>query len=1190
MLQGLKDCLSSVEVSLKKLSNRNGDLNPELEQAALVLLDVKTRLDEYSGRHQRVLRDLAREQAARGQAEKELDERQKQLQATRQKALDVLESMIDGVMDIDADWRIAYINESAASNLGYRAADLVDKNVWEAFPAVRGTVYEAGYRAAMEQRRASHFETKGLLTPKWYNVRIYPSGEGITVDWEDITERKRMEEELRQSEERYRSLFNGMTEGFALHEMIYDQAGRPVDYRFLEVNPAFERLTGLKREAVVGHRLSEALPGEDPRWVEAYGEVALSGRPAHFENYSPVLKQHYEVFAYRPAPDQFAVLFLNITARKLAEAELHEINEKAHWLARMPDENPNPVLRVTQEGRVLFQNTATRLVGWDCRLGGLLPKPVRALVTEAVAQGDRLVEQVVVIKGRYFSVSVIPFLTEQYLNVYSRDITKRIQVEEELKKAKEEAEIRAGQLHRLNHTLLALGKSSQAMLHAEDETSYMQAVCRIVNKDCGFAMVWIGMAEQDEARSVRPVAYAGFEEGYLETLKITWADTERGRGPTGTAIRSGKPSLCRDMLTDPKFKPWREEALKRGYASSLVLPLLDDGKVFGAITIYSPQADGFAVAEIELLSELANDLAYGLKALRLRAAKAAAQEALLKSEERFRSSVESLLDGFAIFSAVRARGDNGRPGEIVDFRYEYINEKGCEYLGRSYDELINRTRKQAAPIFDNKKNFEREVRVVETGKPEEYEDAYYEKDDQGKKRLARVFEVRSYKLGDGLVNTRRDITGRKKLELELNAQAEQLNEQAKMLDLAHILVRDMQDRIIFWNSGAEKLYGWSKEEALGRNSDELFQTVFPVSRQALVRSLRRSGAWEGELVHTRRDGTQVPVASHQVVHRGKNRRPAAVIEVNNDITALKKLEDALQMASVELEERVKERTEELEVANEELSVEIEESSRVSRALAESEAMLRLAFQQEQAMRNQLIQSEKYAALARLVASVAHELNNPIQTIQNCMYLLKLGSGGDEGNAHIIEMAESESRRIAKLVAQLKETYRPARTLTREVIDVKKLLEEVQNILEPHLGQNRCKMKIFSPGERVRVLGVADQIKQVFLNISLNAIEAMQPEGGTLSIHIAILLAEGERRTSIVFKDTGPGIPAEHLARIFEPFFTTKPKGTGLGLSICYEIVHSHGGEILVESSPEKGAMFKVRLPLIEEGKAEGEGA
>ena len=127
---------------------------------------------------------------------------------------------------------------------------------------------------------------------------------------------KRAEEALRESEERYRSLFNGMTEGFALHEIICDAKDEPCDYRFLDINPAFERLTGLNREDVIGKTHNEVLPDDDSLWVKAYGAVAITGEPTQFENYSPALGRHYEVFAYRPAPSQFAVVFKDITERK----------------------------------------------------------------------------------------------------------------------------------------------------------------------------------------------------------------------------------------------------------------------------------------------------------------------------------------------------------------------------------------------------------------------------------------------------------------------------------------------------------------------------------------------------------------------------------------------------------------------------------------------------------------------------------------------------------------------------------------------------------------------------------------------------------------------------------------------------------------------------------------------------------
>ncbi len=150
----------------------------------------------------------------------------------------------------------------------------------------------------------------------------------------EMTEREQAEEALRTSEERYRSLFSNMTEGFALHEILTDAQGRPVDYRFLEVNPAFEQLTGLTRADLVGRRVLEVLPGTEGSWIESYGRVALTGEPAHFENYSAELGRWYEVLAYQSTPWQFAVVFTDITERKRAEEELRRSRDELELRVR----------------------------------------------------------------------------------------------------------------------------------------------------------------------------------------------------------------------------------------------------------------------------------------------------------------------------------------------------------------------------------------------------------------------------------------------------------------------------------------------------------------------------------------------------------------------------------------------------------------------------------------------------------------------------------------------------------------------------------------------------------------------------------------------------------------------------------------------------------------------------------------
>lgn len=164
----------------------------------------------------------------------------------------------------------------------------------------------------------------------------------------------------------------------------------------------------------------------------------------------------------------------------------------------------------------------------------------------------------------------------------------------------------------------ALHKSNQAMLSSSTEIEMMKKVCDIITNDCGYSMMWIGTVNDDEKKSITPVVSAGFEKGYLEKLNLTWKDTPQGQGPTGTSIRTGKPCVCRNIMTDPSFKPWREEALKRGYASSIALPLCNGTKVFGSVAIYSPQADAFDEEDVNVLVQMANDLSQGITSIGLR--------------------------------------------------------------------------------------------------------------------------------------------------------------------------------------------------------------------------------------------------------------------------------------------------------------------------------------------------------------------------------------------------------------------------------------------------------------------------------------------------------------------------------------------------------------------------------------------
>jgi diguanylate cyclase (GGDEF)-like protein/PAS domain S-box-containing protein len=175
-------------------------------------------------------------------------------------------------------------------------------------------------------------------------------------------------------------------------------------------------------------------------------------------------------------------------------------------------------------------------------------------------------------------------------------------------------------LRRLNRELRAISSCHQTIMRALDEQTLLNDVCRIVCEEAGYLMAWVGFAEYDEAKTVRPVASAGFDDGYLEQAKVTWADTERGRGPASTAIRTGETVCTQDHAADPRAAPWRAEALRRGYRASIALPLKNESaSVFGALNIYSTELNAFTAEEIRLLEELAGDLAFGVRVLRTRA-------------------------------------------------------------------------------------------------------------------------------------------------------------------------------------------------------------------------------------------------------------------------------------------------------------------------------------------------------------------------------------------------------------------------------------------------------------------------------------------------------------------------------------------------------------------------------------------
>jgi diguanylate cyclase (GGDEF)-like protein/PAS domain S-box-containing protein len=229
-------------------------------------------------------------------------------------------------------------------------------------------------------------------------------------------------------------------------------------------------------------------------------------------------------------------------------------------------------------------------------------------------------------------------------------------------------------LLKLNRQLRMLSSCNQILVRTDDETNLLRQVCEVIVTEGGYRFVWVGFAERDAACTVRPVAWAGIDAGYLEKLHVTWAETPQGGGPTGRAIRQGSVEICRDISTDSSFERWRDEALALGYVCSVALPLSIGGSCVGALNIYSDQRMDFDDAELTLLTELANDLAYGIATLRTRAEHQRAQSQL----QLFRRLLDRSEDMIYVLEAAT--------GRILD-----ASDAASRELGHTREELLQMT-------------------------------------------------------------------------------------------------------------------------------------------------------------------------------------------------------------------------------------------------------------------------------------------------------------------------------------------------------------------------------------------------------------------------------------------------------------------------------------------------------------------
>lgn len=362
---------------------------------------------------------------------------------------------------------------------------------------------------------------------------------------------------------------------------------------------------------------------------------------------------------------------------------------------------------------------------------------------------------------------------------------------------------------------------------------------------------------------------------------------------------------------------------------------------------------------------------------------------------------------------------------------------------------------------------------------------------------------------------------------DLRQSEDEFRTRAELLELASeaIIVRDLDDRVLFWNAGAESLYGWLREEICGKSMHRVLRTIFPVPRNEVEAALRNEKWWQGNLTQHTKDGAEIVVACRKIM----NRERTAVLEVGRDITAQVCAETAL------------------------------------------------------------LEAEKLAAMGRVAGIIAHEINNPLAAITNLFYLLRTHPSLDDEARGLADLAEEQLERVSHITRQTLSFYRESKQPI--IVRMPELLNDVLAIEARALKKNRVEVRRRFRGA-LTVVGYPVELRQVFLNLITNAVQAMQ-NGGVLGVRVREMTERltGQCGSAISIIDTGAGIREEDIERIFQPFFSTKStKGTGLGLWISKGIVQKYNGRISFRSYRHAGmcaTCFRVFLPRAAEALEEG---
>lgn len=769
-------------------------------------------------------------------------------------------------------------------------------------------------------------------------------------------------------------------------------------------------------------------------------------------------------------------------------------------------------------------------------------------------------------------------------------------------------------LERTHRALRMLITCNEVLVRSEKEQDLVHNICSIIAGSNGYLDARIWYKENDAAKTARMVAHSGYMDWFTENLEITWDNTlETGRGPSGTAIREGVSCLIKDCQKDPRCAPWRETLQKHGYTSVLSIPLICSEEIIGALTVYTSVPDAFEDEEVELLMQLAKEIAYGIESLRTAA--------------EYRRSTEALANSEYILAEAQAIAHLGS--------WEYDMVKDEEYRSAEFYRILGQPPQENGPATDSVFDY------IHPGDREDVLNKLVDALEKWKKydvqyRIVRRDGVTRFVHAQGktitnqdgkpakFIGTVQDVSERIKLEEKEQQLVAFVENSSELIGIA-----SLSGEITYVNSAGMKMIGAESLEEINNLPLSSFLDYHDQEEPLKIyQAILQRGYWRGELeLHNYANGYSFPVEATGFIIKDKRTGiPTGIAAVCRNISRRKRNETAIRESEARFRSLVETTTDWIWETDEHsvytyaspkirdlLGYEPEEivgkpffdlvhPENVQRFAQEFEAitssrktfsgveLVRLhknenlvtietsgvpVFDDEGKFRgyrgidrdvssrkkleHQLLHSQKMEAVGQLAGGVAHDFNNILTAIIGYQHLLSARIDDQKGK-HYLEQLATLADKASALTQDLLTFSRKQGTLINPKIkDLNSVVNKSEKLLKRLIGEDIEFEAILHEGT-LSVIVVANQIEQVLMNLATNARDAM-PNGGSLCIKTDVMKIDGAFLEIFGFEtsgmyavlsvsDSGIGMEEQVRSRVFEPFFTTKEVGSGTGLGLA----------------------------------------